>query len=131
MPSTKDCAVGQRYGRLVVKSIFMGDALRFGRNTKEIQCEVVCDCGEVKTIPVYPMMAGRIQSCGCKRGQKGGSQKIVKPRVRAYDAQPVTVNGVPLLDFLADWRSKQEVLKQQERDTRTAFCHQVAKTSFL
>lgn len=55
--------VGKRYGLLQVTSEY--------RNNKRTVCDVICDCGAVKTVSADSLRRGLTLSCGCLVKRKG------------------------------------------------------------
>lgn len=63
--------IGQRFGRLVVKS-------HAGRDKKyHHYWECQCDCGSQSTVDGLNLKSGRQQSCGCFRGEKATAQETI------------------------------------------------------
>jgi hypothetical protein len=75
MSKPDDQLVGQRFGRLVVKSFD-------GRNLKGVRywlCQ--CDCGSLKRITTGHLLQGNIISCGCLKS--GMEEKVSKWLIKA------------------------------------------------
>lgn len=66
-------AVGERFGRLVVVSDSAKDP---------VKCTFRCDCGVVKDINFYNVLAGDAMSCGCLRKEVTSERTITHGRYR-------------------------------------------------
>jgi hypothetical protein len=54
---------GQRFGRLTVTSPLARRRFPSGRSVRA--AVVTCDCGQVRTVPLYDLASGNTRSCGC------------------------------------------------------------------
>jgi hypothetical protein len=61
--------VGQRFGKLLVKSMGVGP------NGSTAQCD--CDCGNSKTVLAYNLRSGNTKSCGCVRSIAFATQPVL------------------------------------------------------
>lgn len=80
MLSKTAAMIGQRFGRLVVKSDAGTDKWR----TRLFHC--VCDCGNERIVTAYALRVGSTQSCGCLRIERV-SQKLRVPLVQRFWAK--------------------------------------------
>jgi hypothetical protein len=106
MPKGRDI-IGERFGRLLV--------LAPTRHARMLKCE--CECGTIKEIELYNLLAGRSQSCGCGH-KKHGHAKTGKPtaeyqawrgmiaRVRGYDKKAFKNYGGRGVTICEAWLAK-------------------------
>lgn len=57
--------VGDRFGRCVVKEIFT--------KKRHFVAQVLCDCGEQKSIRAQDLINGSVKSCGCYRAERAAT----------------------------------------------------------
>lgn len=75
---------GDKYGRLVIiKEV--EPIKRKSYNERRVLCK--CDCGNTKVVSLYPLIIGKISSCGCYRKEKA---KTHGESFRKYDSDKVT-----------------------------------------
>lgn len=84
--------VGKRFKRLVVLSVNTKDLRRFSAN-------VICDCGNKKTVLLQSLRSGYTKSCGClgieKAYKRGVSDKGLYNFARADLSRGIGVENVP------------------------------------
>lgn len=81
---------GDRFGRLTV----LRGSLKKGKDgsyTKACVCR--CDCGNEIETPIYPLLRGRVVSCGCRLRERMG-REAGEGRFRAQRRNPTGYKGV-------------------------------------
>lgn len=98
--SLKTDIIGQKFGRLVVRSYVGVD--NYGSNLFE--CD--CDCGATTILPKYCLIEGRTKSCGCLRsiGENNIKQILDNEKIKykpQFSFKDLTseAGGYPLYDF--------------------------------
>lgn len=61
--------INNRYGRLVVKSVFKKDAY--------VKCKCLCDCGNTTDVYYSNLISGRTVSCGCRGAEIANRYKNI------------------------------------------------------
>lgn len=62
----RDVTIGHRFGRFLV----IGEVRKGNRNSS-LKCSCLCDCGNMRFVPVNNLITGKTVSCGCyKRDNK-------------------------------------------------------------
>ena len=117
--------VGKKFGRLTVKAYEKRSKLDATRKSgRRGATFFICSCSCGKETMIESCYWEKTQSCGCFRGENIKNIHIPKP------LEPLFIHGVPVAEYLAKWRAEQ-ALARAEKDCRTAFCHQVSRSSYL
>lgn len=59
---TKEDFVNQKFGKFTVTKQYVGS-----NNKTMVDC--LCECGKIKTMPLWNIKLHRVKSCGCQRGE--------------------------------------------------------------
>lgn len=119
--SIKKNVIGKRYGRLVVEA---DSATRNGDRYVTARC----DCGEVRSIKLRSITAGRTKSCGCLHSETAASLNKINVVGHRYGRLVVeaeaekNVDGVTRVVVLCDCGTRKVVRLESIRRGATTSC---------
>lgn len=109
----KVCAVGMRFGKLVVTG-----EMTIGSTSRKM-CECSCDCGSKKTVAYADLYSGKTISCGCQKGKNDGLMPI---RARQYGAARNAIRRARIKGAGGKFTAKQVDELYRKQQGKCAWC---------